>query len=825
MGGGLEKKPGSTTLPAASADGDVGAAPGKRTLTEELSEHARGPMRVTANGLNVRSSPSKSGRDNIIGALHQDARVEADGHEGDWVKIGFRSRLGFVFGGYVAPVAPHAPHAAHEATAHAPPAPVHAPDPEHLTPHAPVAEPAATTGKPVDVKPATPSPSPTPEAPKPTPKPEAHAAETGSGHLPPPLDHMGKFVYEVSAGGATQQVLVYVAAGQLTLTPDVFVFLHGQWANYGIDPKQLAARKAAEQARIARETADPNRDPKKKVHGDETDAYVESGRDSSAEAMQHAQGKNVISILPQGVMGGGGSTGGHMGVLTAKGGGLPALVDAVMTHLQTELHGDKLKPGRISLAGHSAGGYMGVHEALANAGDLRDAITDVTLMDAEYNGAQFADSSAWLLQGKHGKSFRIVASPGQLKTGRHLEHFGPAGLKKHAEAAGYTVVDKGGVGDARGPSTVVVYHAQVMKGSDVHADVLILNNDMEHHHIRDNVMDDAILNIGQGAHGGGDTFGTMNHGVPAGGATGKPAPSDAAPASGKPASTADVKPAAAASKPTPKPTAAAAPSQHHDDSAHAPQHNPDPKAPETPGAPPRIAVPSNSASKAIYDSGGALHVSHLTHGKGNALNEEEFEFKKRVYQAAIDARMTQKIFGGLADEDLGTITGVPMPEPQRYRKILMPSLMSLLSAMDAAAKAGTPAGAKKIPPTDYKGIGVVSGYRGPKEEIALWDRYFQGYLVDTAHAREATHEPFGNKARDLMVNYIASRKAAPGHSNHSNGTAVDLWALSKTHEIHNAYGNQVAWRASWHYAWLLEHAASFNFRNYDKEAWHWEYMT
>ena len=78
---------------------------------------------------------------------------------------------------------------------------------------------------------------------------------------------------------------------------------------------------------------------------------------------------------------------------------------------------------------------------------------------------------------------------------------------------------------------------------------------------------------------------------------------------------------------------------------------------------------------------------------------------------------------------------------------------------------------------------------------------------------------------DLVVSYIAHREAAPGHSNHSNGTAVDLWAMSKTHEIKNHYNDQSAWKASWHYAWLNANAHSFNFRNYKAEAWHWEYDT
>lgn len=814
MAGGFERKPGGGTLVGPSAGpANAGGTPGKRTLTDGLDH---GPMRVTVNGLNVRSSPSKSGRDNVLGALHLHAQVEAEGSEGEWMKIGYRRRLAFVFGRYVEPIAPGpaASPAAHAPDKHADAG--HAPDPEHVSPppHAPDAGPAsdaskhpAATGKPHEAEgPVADHVTPTPRPPAPAPVHDTPAPDAGAGHPPPPLDHMGKFVYQVSAGGATQQVLVYVAAGQLTLAPDVFVFFHGQWANYGIDPKQLADRKAAEQARIAREKADPSKDPKK-IKGDETAAYVESGRDSSAEAMQHAQGKNVIAILPQGVMGGAGSTGGHMAVLTAKGGGLPVLIDSIMAALQKDLHGDRMKPGRISIAGHSAGGYMGVHEALASAGEDRDTITDVTLMDAEYHGAQFENASAWLLQGKGGKSFRIVASPGQLKTGLHLPYFGPDTLRKHAEAKGFSVVDKGGAGEPRGPKTTVVYHAQIMKGSELHADVLILTTQMGHHEIRDNAMDDAILNIGQGGQGGGDTFGTILHGDAHGAAAGG--------ADKSPQTDAPVKPAER--HPGAEP-------DHHEDAAMAPQHNPDPKAPETPAAPPdRVKVPSNTASRALYAAGGVLHVSHLTRGKGNTLDDQQFDFKQRVYLAATQARMQEVIYGGLADEDLAPISGFPVPETQRYRKIIMPALVGLLSAMDADGKAGKEVGGKSA--KDYKGVGVASGYRGPKEEIGLWDRYFQKYLAKTVHQREETGDPYGDEAVKVMVRYIGRRKAAPGHSNHSNGTAVDVWALSKTHEISNQFDDQKAWYASWHYAWLQANASRFNFRNYPAEAWHWEYIT
>jgi hypothetical protein len=786
-------------------------------------------MRVAVNGLNVRSTPSKQGRQNVVATLPRDTKVDAKGPEGEWAKIDYRGRLVFVFGRYIEPLAP-APNPAASGSASSPATPSetshpsdthagpsHADDPEHISPHPPA---AAQTAETAHAAPAATTPAVAPPAPNstpPAPATESHAPTTGAGHPPPPLDHMGKFVYQVGAGGATQQVLVYVSAGQLTHSPDVFMFFHGQWANYGIDPAQLAARKAAEQKRIdaAKEAGET------KIKPDETTQYVESGRNAAEEAMQHAQGKNVISILPQGVMGGGGSAGGQMNAIIA--GGLPSFVDAVMKHLKADLGGDQMQAGRIALAGHSAGGYEGIQESLKGAGKDRDLITDITLMDQEYSsGGQYEQVLHWMFQGQPNKNLRVVAQSNQLLVGQFdAKHkpkglwdrfVGPDALPDKAQEAGFSVVDLGGAGTKQGANKTIVYHAQVRKGAQVQCDVLVLRSELSHHPLRDDVMDDAILNIGQGA-AGSHVFGTLKGGV---------APGE------KPA-------AAPASVPTTAP-----PTTSHDhvtSSAHDPaakdpaanaQHDPDPTKPDKPGQPPPlIHVASNSASPDLYKNGNVLDASRLTRNGGDKkqreLEDVEFKFKQDVYARATQNRMKDKIYGGLADEELVPVSGWPMNKPERYRKILLPSLYNLLNAMKADWEAGKPM--KGISTKDVKGIGIISAYRGPKEEMHLWDNYFLKYLTATTALRKATGDEYGSKAIDVMIHYISARKATPGHSNHSNGTAVDLWALSKTHEIPNSFDNQVAWKASWHYAWLNTNAASYNFRNYKAEAWHWEYIT
>ena len=59
----------------------------------------------------------------------------------------------------------------------------------------------------------------------------------------------------------------------------------------------------------------------------------------------------------------------------------------------------------------------------------------------------------------------------------------------------------------RGNHTGTLQHSQVLNAAGkVQCDILILRSDLGHHEIRDNVMDDAIDSIGQGA-AGSDNFG------------------------------------------------------------------------------------------------------------------------------------------------------------------------------------------------------------------------------------------------------------------------------------------------------------------------------
>ncbi len=297
-----------------------------------------------------------------------------------------------------------------------------------------------------------------------------------------------------------QWVQIYVSPGGINSKPDVFMFFHGQNANLMVDPKA------------------------KEGGGDNV-----SGNDVAGAAMAQARAKNTIAILPQGIDGVKG--GGDMKGLDPKKGGLVGFLDEILDATATKLgRTDKVRPHHIALAGHSAGGYMGVHEALSTAGKYGDTITDLTLMDSEYSPSHFADAATWMYAGSPGKTVRIVQSERQIKHSyvskpdptdakksisvpidpAWRDYFGETEMKSHApKGSGFTVTKlvsppkKDGELDSadrdRGNKTKVFQHSQLVNGKgEVQCDVLVMQSELGHHEIRDNVMDDALDSIGQG---------------------------------------------------------------------------------------------------------------------------------------------------------------------------------------------------------------------------------------------------------------------------------------------------------------------------------------
>lgn len=494
-----------------------------------------GPVRVTSHGLRVRRTLDTATDDNILGGLHQHAEVIALAHEGAWIRIDYHGEAAFIHGKYVEPVArpiadaaaaPAMPEAHHDAA----PAPVHIADP---VPTAPANDPIAVHPDPAPVKVTTPAPpthapmppvAATPDAslepaklaplPVPPPKPgeDKHVApvkdkaprpEQAPDKQPDPqvkqvdtkVDRVKMFsrVYTTSVKGKPHYTQVFVSPGAITATPNVAVYFHGYDAQYGI--------------------------------GDKGSGVV-SGIDVAAEAVAQARNQNTIAILPQGNIGRNDEQGGHMAVLEA---GLPAFLTSILGPLAADLHMDSLAPGNISLSGHSAGGYEGMAHALHGAGALADSITDVTLMDSDYADAHYAEAVKWMFQGKPAtpaKNLRIIEQASQLAPTEKLKpdakrkphinyhdpYFKPANLTALAAKHGCTVDHvhveaKDTSADVRDTTNTVVQHSRVMKDGKLQVDVLIMRSSLSHQALRDSVLDDAILSVGEGD-GSNDTFGT-----------------------------------------------------------------------------------------------------------------------------------------------------------------------------------------------------------------------------------------------------------------------------------------------------------------------------
>jgi hypothetical protein len=178
--------------------------PGKRTLTEQVTPAASGPIRVTASALNVRRAPSTA-NGTVVGVLHSGTVVTPTARQGDWYAITHAGDQAFIYAAYTELIRPHAapkpgpeaPHETEHAHAHAPvpppapteippahapvpPAPAHAPTPPPAPAHAP------TPPAPAHAPTPPPAPAPPPPAVAPTPPPAPAHAPTPAVAPPTP---------------------------------------------------------------------------------------------------------------------------------------------------------------------------------------------------------------------------------------------------------------------------------------------------------------------------------------------------------------------------------------------------------------------------------------------------------------------------------------------------------------------------------------------------------------------------------------------------------------------------------------------------------------
>lgn len=122
-------------------------------------------------------------------------------------------------------------------------------------------------------------------------------------------------------------------------------------------------------------------------------------------------------------------------------------------------------------------------------------------------------------------------------------------------------------------------------------------------------------------------------------------------------------------------------------------------------------------------------------------------------------------------------------------------------------------------------ITITSSYRDTMEQFNGWRRKFPDYYLLALMNRKITTD-LSDKNAALLAADIAPKFGAPGYSNHQKGLAVDF----TVYENGNSFGvsfadsNRNNWRKnSQFFAWLQQHAASYNIHPYEEEPWHWEY--
>ena len=198
--------------------------------------------------------------------------------------------------------------------------------------------------------------------------------------------------------------------------------------------------------------------------------------------------------------------------------------------------------------------------------------------------------------------------------------------------------------------------------------------------------------------------------------------------------------------------------------------------------------------------------------------DEKTDFKHKVYEAACTrASHTRKYFAGVPSGSLATVEG-----KYQMRSDAAAKAKELLAAARAALKQEK--ADKKPEALKVTNIAITSGYRDPKKDFGLWDSYFEGYYNDTEAQRQAlAGGPHGAAAVKFLAQYIGQYKAAPGYSNHTQGTAFDI-TTTEGGVVYTAKKKQnPIWEKTWLRKWLLAHAEDYGFHKLATEAWHWDW--
>lgn len=194
-------------------------------------------------------------------------------------------------------------------------------------------------------------------------------------------------------------------------------------------------------------------------------------------------------------------------------------------------------------------------------------------------------------------------------------------------------------------------------------------------------------------------------------------------------------------------------------------------------------------------------------------------FMRKVYDAQMQMSIKTKTF----------TTGPPkelLKEVEDKKKMHI-SAVSDAKALLAKARADLEAqkAAKDAHAIKVRMIGINSAYRSIETEKGAWRNAFLTTLKNTKPKR-ATLEggEFGDAAVELLVKTMPQVKAIPGFGGHTMGLAIDFMTDEKgLGELGPSSSKKALWQKSWFWGWLVNHAATYNFKPQAGEEWHWNY--
>jgi hypothetical protein len=249
--------------------------------------------------------------------------------------------------------------------------------------------------------------------------------------------------------------------------------------------------------------------------------------------------------------------------------------------------------------------------------------------------------------------------------------------------------------------------------------------------------------------------------------------------------------------------------------SQAAEQSPGANARPTAAAP--TAAPTHQPPAAPTTTSGQITSGRL----GDFGNAQETAFRRAVFDAQLaENRAQHKNY----QPDLMAADLAEVEDGHRLHKDAAGPAKALLNAARdalAAAQAKGDQDALKV-----QDIGIASAYRTNERDFKSWQDAFTTWYAKTGEERaKLPGGALGPASVTRMLRAMATAKALPGYSNHTNGRAIDFFALVGRHlKLGPSSSQKAAWKKSWLFRWLDANAVGMQFKNYWKEPWHWDHV-